>query len=495
MQTKEQMPKAIIIGAGIAGLASAIRLRNGGFEVSVFEQNTYPGGKLTAFTKNNYRFDAGPSLFTLPEKIDELFTLCGKKPEQYFNYTQLDEICRYFWEDGTQIQLPADKAALKNTITQNFGSNEAEKFMMYLNSAALKYRTLAPLFLEKSLHRVATWISKKALVGYLNIPKMGLLSTLHSLNKQTFEEPKLTQLFDRYATYNGSDPYQTPATMSIIPHLEYNIGAYFPKNGMHGITAALYQLAKDLGVIFHFNTKTEEILVENNMAIGILANGTTYKADVVISNMDISPTYRKLLPNVPPPEKTLNQPRSGSGLIFYWGIKRQFPELGLHNIFFSDNYKEEFEHQFKLKQIYHDPTVYLNISSKLKPDDAPPGCENWFILINAPANEGQDWENMIAKTRKNVIDKLSRILKTNIEDLIEVEEILDPIKIELKTSSGQGALYGTSSNNRMAAFLRHPNFSNKIENLYFAGGSVHPGGGIPLALSSAKIASEMIMGG
>jgi phytoene dehydrogenase-like protein len=145
---------------------------------------------------------------------------------------------------------------------------------------------------------------------------------------------------------------------------------------------------------------------------------------------------------------------------------------------------------FEQKTIFHDPTVYINITSKHKPDDAPEGCENWFVLINTPANEGQNWDEIIAQTKENVLKKISRILGQNIAELIECEEILDPRTIESKTSSAQGALYGNSSNNRFAAFLRHANFSSKIKNLYFVGGSVHPGGGIPLALSSAKIMSD-----
>jgi phytoene dehydrogenase-like protein len=208
--------------------------------------------------------------------------------------------------------------------------------------------------------------------------------------------------------------------------------------------------------------------------------------------MDVTPTYRKLMPNQKHPDRLLNQPKSSSGVIFYWGIKKQFAELGLHNIFFSDNYQQEFNTMFQEKTICQDPTVYINITSKLKPDDAPEGCENWFVLINAPANEGQNWDKIIADTRQNVIQKVSRILGENIGDLIVCEEILDPRTIESKTSSAQGALYGNSSNNRYAAFLRHANFSSKIKNLYFVGGSVHPGGGIPLAISSAKIAAKYI---
>ena len=160
--------------------------------------------------------------------------------------------------------------------------------------------------------------------------------------------------------------------------------------------------------------------------------------------------------------------------------------------FFSQQYRKEFEYIFNRKDVYQDPTVYINITSKYKPDDAPEGCENWFTMINVPNNSGQDWEAIIDQSRTNILEKMSRMLDTDIASLITCERILDPRLIEQRTSSSQGALYGNSSNNKYAAFLRHANFSRKYKNLYFCGGSVHPGGGIPLSLLSAKIATDQI---
>jgi phytoene dehydrogenase-like protein len=168
-------------------------------------------------------------------------------------------------------------------------------------------------------------------------------------------------------------------------------------------------------------------------------------------------------------------------------MKKTFPKLDLHNIFFSEDYKTEFDHIFKKGSIYHDPTVYVNITSKMTPSDAPEGCENWFTMINVPNNQGQDWDQMIIDAKSNILDKLSRMIGLNLSEYIAVEEILDPRTIESKTSSSLGALYGNSSNNLFSAFLRHANKSRRIKNLYFCGGSVHPGGGIPMCLSSAKI--------
>jgi phytoene dehydrogenase-like protein len=205
--------------------------------------------------------------------------------------------------------------------------------------------------------------------------------------------------------------------------------------------------------------------------------------------MDVFFAYQKLLPNEKQPVRTLAQEKSTSALIFYWGIQKTFPELTMHNIFFSDNYQQEFA-LLNQGQVFDDPTVYVNLTTDFSPEDAPPGCQNWFVMVNVPFNTGQDWEEIIHRTRRNVLAKLSRILGTDISALIACEDILDPRSIESKTQSHLGALYGTSSNDRMAAFLRHPNFSSRIKNLYFCGGSVHPGGGIPLALLSTKIVDE-----
>ena len=197
--------------------------------------------------------------------------------------------------------------------------------------------------------------------------------------------------------------------------------------------------------------------------------------------MDVYFTYQQLLKDESQPQKILKQERSSSALIFYWGLKKEFSQLGLHNIFFTEDYQQEFDHIFKSKTIYQDPTVYINISAKLQKADAPAGCENWFTMINVPNNVGQDWEVFKQQARENIIKKLNRNLGIDLENLIEAEEVLDPVLIESKTSSYRGSLYGTSSNNQFAAFLRHANFSKKIKDLYFVGGSVHPGGGIPLA--------------
>ncbi len=483
--------RALVVGAGIAGIASAIRLANKGYRVEVFEANAYPGGKLSEIEQDGYRFDAGPSLFTMPELVEELFELSGERSEDHFRYRRLAVNCHYFYEDGTFVEAFAEPEDFVRELSAKTGE-APQNIQRALQQSAFLYDHLAELFMQRSLHRWQTFANRTALRSYLSLHRLDFFRTMHQANRQRFSDPRVVQLFNRYATYNGSDPHRTPATMNIIPHLEFGRGAFFPEQGMYSIITSLCELAQRQGVEFHLGARVEQILLRENRVRGLRVNGENQEADVVVSNMDVVSTYRNLLPNVAPPTRLLNQPKSSSALIFYWGIRQTFEQLDLHNILFSQNYRAEFEHIFQHRSVHYDPTVYLNITSKYKPDDAPPGCENWFTMINVPNNSGQDWDSLINRARDNILAKLNRMLDTEVGSLIVTESILDPRSIESKTSSSQGALYGNSSNNRYAAFLRHANFSRRFRGLYFCGGSVHPGGGIPLSLLSAKIMADQV---
>ncbi len=481
--------KAIVIGAGIGGIATALRLRRNGYKVTVLEASAEPGGKLSQFSKAGFRFDMGPSLFTLPNFVDELFNMFGENAADSFRYKKLNVICKYLFEDGTSINAFQDINKFAEEIDNKTGV-EKSTTLKYLKKSALLYHLTAEVFIFRSFHKISTFLSGKFISSLLQWYKLDVFKTMHEVNEKTFGDSRIVRLFDRYATYNGSNPYTAPATLNVIPHLEHNMGAYFPQKGMYDIIEQLYQLAVRQGVRFEFSTPVQEILIKNKKVKGVKVNGYIRKAPVVISNADVVPTYR-LMNNTPLPEKYLRQERSTSALIFYWGVNKEFPELDLHNILFSENYAGEFHSLFKTHTVFDDPTVYIFISSREVAKDAPHGCENWFTMINVPANTGQDWDTLIKDARTNIIKKINRILKTDIEKHIKLEEYQDPRMIESRTSSYQGSLYGTSSNNRFAAFRRHPNFS-KIKNLFFVGGSVHPGGGIPLCLASAKITEGLI---
>jgi phytoene desaturase len=434
---------------------------------------------------------AGPSLFTMPHFLDDVFIHAGKNPREFYQYQKLDVSCQYFFEDGTRLTAYADRERFAKEVEEKLNIR-GDAVIEYLQKSEHIYSSAAHIFLENSLHKASTWFTTPVAKAIPEIPRLGLFETMHQRNARLLHDPRLIQLFDRYATYNGSDPYQAPGILTSIPHLEFNVGTSFPEGGMHSITKALFKLAVDAGVEFQFNTRVLEIITSGNVATGAKTECELLHADIVVSNMDVYPTYHRLLPHAKVPEKILSQERSSSALIFYWGIKKEFQELGLHNIFFAQDYQKEFAALFKTQTLYNDPTVYINITSKYCSGDAPAECENWFVMINVPANIGQDWDAIINEARIKIIEKLNRLLNTNIESLIETEDILDPRSIEMRTSSYQGSLYGTSSNNKFAAFLRHPNFSMQFKNLFFCGGSAHPGGGIPLCLQSGRITSNLI---
>jgi phytoene desaturase len=486
----QDTPKAFIVGSGIAGIASAIRLATKGYSVEIFEKNSYAGGKLTVLEMDGFRFDAGPSLFTMPHFVEELFELAGKNTADYFRYAKHETACHYFFEDGTFLKFQTDTEALAKEINDKLDV-PAKPFLNYLKHSEFIYKKTSKTFLEMSLHKWKNFMSVEVLKSMLAIPKLGLFTSMHKKNEKSLNHPKLVQIADRYATYNGSNPYLAPAILNVIPHFEHGFGTFFPEKGMHSIPQSLLKLANDLGVVVHLNSPVEEIKIGKHAVSGVKVLGETLHADIVVCNSDIRPAYKYLLKDATIPMNVKVQEPSSSAMIFYWGMDRTFESLDLHNIFFSENYQEEFNEMFLEKGVSDDPTAYIHVSSKVKPDDAPIGMENWFVMVNVPSNAGQDWEGLRLKIRQSVIAKLSRILGVEIESHIVQEDYLDPIRIEERTSSYAGALYGASSNDRMAAFLRHPNFSD-IDGLYFVGGSVHPGGGIPLCLLSAKIVADML---
>lgn len=481
--------KVAIIGAGVGGLGAAVRFASEGHEVTVFEANSHAGGKINNLQLGEFRWDMGPSVFTGPEYIKQLYELCGEDFST-FEYFELENSFNYFFPDGHRFTLPKNKEKLLETFEKELGE-DGSLIKKYLEKSGKNYKSIAPVFIESSLHRLNHVLTKKLFKALGRLPKYKLSKTMNDENKLKFKNPKTTQIFNRYATYNGSSPFKAPAMLNMIQHLEMNVGVFLPKNGMVQIPRSIQKLAEGQGATFKFNEKVEEILYENKKIKGLRTSKGNYDFDIVVSNMDVAFTYKSLIPNLKTaPKKSLSQEKSTSAIVFYWGINGSFPELGVHNMFFSDDYEGEFNHLFKTKTISEDPSIYVHITSKKKSEDAPEGKENWFVMINSPINVGQDWEQLVPEVKNIMLNKLSKHLKRDVSSLIEEEFVMDPVFIEKTYSGAQGSIYGNASNNKYAAFYRHPNFSKDLKGLYFVGVTVHPGGGIPLALNSAKIAVE-----
>ena len=482
-----------IIGSGLGGLSAAIRLASAGYEVEIFESNEYPGGKASSIEFDGFRFDSGPSLLTMPFVLENLFHEAGEKLSDYINLKKMDIICRYFYPDSTILNAYSDINKFATEVENNT-SDSGQSVLEYLEYCKRIYELTAELFLFKSPSQIRTFFNLKAIKALLNINQIDSFRTMDKSNRRFFKDERVIQLFNRYATYNGSDPYQAPATLNIIQHVEYNLGAYLPQKGIYEITHALFDLAKKKNVKFNFNTEVTSIITEDRSVKAIKTENGSHSFDAIISNADVNSTFHNLLNDDSSPEakRYKNLEPSLSGLVFYWAIDAQCPRLEVHNILFSSNYKKEFEDIFERGVIPEDPTIYIYISSKYCSSDAPPGKENWFVMVNTPFIKDQNWNTEIVSTRDRIINKINSTLGINIENKILAERILSPVDIQNKTGSRRGSIYGISSNNRRAAFLRQPNKSRSYKNLYFCGGSAHPGGGIPLVILSGKIASELI---
>lgn len=486
-----EQKRCIVVGAGIGGLAAAIRMAALNYEVSVLEKNKLPGGKMHQIERDGFRFDTGPSLFTLPHLVTELLNLGSEPSEPNFRYEKLKNVCRYFYDDGTMINVPGNPEDFAREAEIKTGE-PAANIINYLNTARERYRSSADLFIFNPLKNLISSARHKKPEELMPLLKVKPLRTMHKENEIAFQSPQIIQLFDRYATYNGSSPFKASSMLNMISHLEHDEGAYFPEKGMYNIVESLYHKALSLGVKFQFETAVTHLVSEKDSITKVIAGNKELEADVVISDVDVNTLYRGPARKLKMPRSVKKPDLSSSALIFYWGMNRTFPQLDVHNILFSTDYRGEFRAIFNNHQLFNDPTVYIFISSKIVEADAPQGKENWFVMINVPPVTEKTDQEWIEQARENILKKIHRTLKINPREDILFEEIATPKTIETNTGSWKGALYGNNSNSIWSAFLRHQNKSRKYHNLFFTGGSVHPGGGIPLCLASAAIVEKEI---
>jgi phytoene desaturase len=483
------MKKINIIGAGIGGLSAAIRLAKAGFAVTILEKNERSGGKVNFVEAGSYKFDTGASLLTMRHTLEDLFEYAGRKLEDYLEIVPLEPICRYVWTDEIVFDAFQDLNKTEREI-EKLEPKDAAGFRKYLTDSRRKYEVAEKTFLAHSLNDLPRLIRPKYL---LDLFRISTLKTLDAHNRTYFASEKLRQLFNRFATYNGSSPFQIPATFALIPFVEFGLGAWYVKGGMYEIPKALEKLARESGVEFRFNAETEKIIVEGKKAVGVkLKNGEELNADLIISNADAVETYRNLLPARN--KRIERREPSCSGFALLLGARKKFPRLAHHNIFFSDDYKKEFDEIFKDKRPAANPTIYVCAASVTDASQAPDGCENLFVLINAPyTSEKTNWETEKQDYRNLIVKKLESFGLENLESSIEYEQIITPEDFEKKYRANRGSIYGISSNGIFSAFLRVPNKAKDVENLYFVGGATHPGGGIPLVLLSGKLTSETII--
>ncbi len=487
------MPKKVlVIGAGLGALSGAIRLARTGFEVHVYEKNSHAGGKLNERRLGAYHFDTGPSLLTMPFVIDELFAFAGVSRAEALAFVPIDPICRYFFADGSVLDASGDVAKMQAAIGK-FSERDALSYKKFLRYSARIYERTAGVFLFSPLHEFTKLLSLKNLGTLLRLHEIDPLRTVHQSVACFFEDERLVQLFDRYATYNGSNPYRAPATLNIIPHVEYTLGSYYIRGGMYRLVEALVHLAERVGVTFHFSTAVQGLVHDGKRVTGLQIENETLPADYVLCGQDVVVAHEQLLDGFERRRKKLARLEpSCSGLVFLWGVNKKHERLSHHNIFFARDYKKEFEQIFEQRVPPDDATIYVAITSKSDPEHAPEGCENWFVLLNMPyLTHAVNWKEALPRVRAAALDKLRR-RGFDIERSIEVEDVITPEDFYALYRSNRGSIYGISSNSRSTAFKRPANRSRELRGLYFAGGSTHPGGGIPLVLLSGKMAAELI---
>lgn len=475
--------KVVVIGAGIGGLASACIMARQGYEVTVLEKNTSAGGKLDQIEMGSFRFDTGPSLLTMPWVLDKLFEYCGAKTNDYLEILPLEELCRYVYVDGTHFRSWQD---LEKTLEEvrRIAPDDIENYRNFLEYSRRLYNTIAPSFI---LHPLRKWrdLLKLPLGDVFGIDAF---TTVSKRVDSRIKSPYLRQFFKRFVTYNGSNPYQAPATLNVIPHVELNEGGYCVKGGMYQIVAALLKLGGSLGVKFMYEQDVEEIRVRNKMAYGVKTKNDDFGADIVISNSDANETYLKLLDPAVISGRTRrrihkNEP-SCSAFVILLGTNKTWDKLAHHTIFFSEDYKKEFKDIFNEGMLPDDPTIYVANTSYTDKEHAIKGGSNLFILINAPCirekpgDDDPDYADYVI----NVLEKrgLSGLRSSIVE-----QKIITPLEFYKKYRSNRGSIYGTSSNSKLSAFMRPRNRSRSVRNLWLTGGSTHPGGGIPLCIISA----------
>ena len=487
-----------VIGAGIGGLSAAIRLAAAGRRVAVYEQNPAVGGKMGEITQDGFRWDTGPSVITMAAVFADLFAAAGRRLDDYLELLPVEPLTRYFYADGTTLDATRDLTSMARQIERLDGS-DVEGYLDFLAYAARLHRITGPVFIYNQ---------PPTLRSFLGVPPADMLRvdpwlTMDQAIRRRVRSPHLRQLLGRFATYVGASPYLAPATLSVIAHVELTGGVSYPRGGIYAIAAAMHKVACELGVEFHCNTPVVGIETadatkgKGKEVRGLrLANGSTVAAQTVLANVDVTTVYSQLLAADIAPQtrqKLQATDTSCSGFVLLLGVEGEHPQLAHHNILFSRDYPAEFADIFAHGRPPQEPTIYISITSKNDPTHAPPGCENWFVLVNAPALDARfDWEAQTAAYRQLVLATLARF-GLDVRDKVRSEVVLTPHAIQRMSGAWRGALYGISSNQALNAFRRPHNRCPEVAGLYFAGGTTHPGGGVPMVTLSGKVAADMIL--
>lgn len=489
--------RIVIIGAGMAGLASAARLAKRGHHVTIVEANSRVGGKCFTDEIDGYHFDVGPSLLTLPAVYRDLYIKTGKRLEHSVTITPVDPAFTYIFHDGTKVTFPnLSHAGTVEAIRKSLGDEAANAWHELLSRAEAMWESSRTDFVESELRSIYAFLKRRTF-----LPDLWTIAPWKSLRKITSEyttNPYIAKIIDRYATYTGSDPRRAPAVLLTIAFVEEAFGAWHIGGGLGNLATSLEDRVVELGVELRLDTRVASINLSNGRAVGVtLENGERIDADIVISNVDSYNLYEKLLPRI---RRTRSTRRalsratpSLSGFTIELGLDGK-SDLGHHTVLFPEDYDAEFNSIFEFNEPVLEPAIYI-CNPRDKEMTPNSESESWTILINAPRHDpvhGFDWRSpgFPEKYAERIIDQIEARGIT-VRDRIRVMKIRTPADLEFDVSAPGGSIYGTSSNGARSAFLRAKNRS-PITNLYCVGGSAHPGGGLPLVAISAELVSEAI---
>lgn len=486
------MKDVVIVGGGIGGLTAGIRLGLAGYNVRILEKNPEVGGKLSRLVEGGHTFDLGPTVLTMPFVLENLFAACGRRLEDRLELMSVDPACRYNWADGTRFDAYGDRNRLLDEVERCF-PEDVRAVARFLDDSETVYEATKDVFLFNPFRGIRELFSLRNSRLLPLLGSLGFTSTMHDSLKKRFKSDKLVQLFSRFATYNGSSPYSAPATLNVIPHVEFGYGAWYPRGGMYAIVEALAELAEQVGVRIETGVEVEGAEIDDGAIRRIKANGDTIKCDVLISNVDALWTWQTLLaPNGISVPRTLEKAeRSCSGFLITAGVRGEHPQLLHHNVFFGDAYREEFADIFDRKRLPENMTIYLSVASRTDPALAPAGEENWYILVNAPSGGDSFGNDEACAEYADAI--MERLAWFGVAPDVQTVHRMTPYEIAVRYNSPGGAIYGSSSNSILSAFLRPENRVKKVENMFLVGGSTHPGGGVPLVMLSGTITAGMIV--
>jgi phytoene desaturase len=489
------MQSVVVIGSGIGGIAIAGRLAKNGFNVTVFEKNSTPGGRFNKIERDGFHFDTGPTLFLMPEIFAETYSALGERMEDHLDLIRIDPTYRVHLHDKTTIDLTADLNDMRMQLDA-IESGSFEAYLRFLSEGYRHYYLSLKHFVGRNFITPFEFFSPK------NIPLMFSLKALTTHYKNVskyFNDPRLRAVFSFQNMYLGLSPYEALATYSLLQYTELAEGVWYPKGGMYKTVETLAKIAEGLGVNFRYNTPISKIDVEGSKVSGIiLADGESLKADIVIANADLPYVYSKLLPDNATSKKLEKKKYTSSALMFYWSIKgERSSKLLHHNVFLADHrYKESFTNIFDDLTLPEEPSFYVCAPTRTDPSFAPPDGDSLLVLVpvgHINDKNPQDWDSIKQHAREFVLLKLAELGIENLTSKIIFEETIGPLDYLNSMNLAKGSAFGLSHNFAQVGYLRPHNRHSRYKNLYFVGSSTHPGTGVPIVLISARLVAERIL--